>query len=111
MNSCALIHRHRPDLLDYSSLPKDSSLASSSSNLSLAFKIAEQHLGIPQLLDVEDVCGTKRPDERSIMTYVAQFFHAFSSKGTTGISLSNPSTHEDGTDSVRGFGLYSSTRI
>jgi hypothetical protein len=78
--SCALIHRHRPDLLDYSTLPKDSSITSSSSNLTLAFKIAEQHLGIPQLLDVEDVCGSRKPDERSIMTYVAQFFHAFSSK-------------------------------
>ncbi|GAA5930125.1 uncharacterized protein JCM15063_004723 [Sporobolomyces koalae] len=77
---CALIHRHRPDLLEYDSLPKDSLLASSTANLSLAFEIAEQHLGIPRLLDVEDVCGPKRPDERSIMTYVAQFFHAFSSK-------------------------------
>lgn len=25
----------------------------------------------------------RRPDERSIMTYVAQFFHAFSSRGQT----------------------------
>ncbi|GAA5962747.1 hypothetical protein JCM21900_001185 [Sporobolomyces salmonicolor] len=77
---CALIHRHRPDLLDYDSLSKDASHASAASNLARAFKIADEHLGIPQLLDVEDVCGTKKPDERSVMTYVAQFFHAFSSK-------------------------------
>ncbi|BGP20152.1 hypothetical protein JCM10213_000763 [Rhodosporidiobolus nylandii] len=77
---CALIHRHRPDLLDYNSLPKDQLHDSAASNLALAFKVAEEHLGIPQLLDVEDVCGTRRPDERSIMTYVAQFFHAFSSR-------------------------------
>lgn len=59
-------------------------------NLELAFSIAERHLGIPRLLDVEDVCGTTRtyngkPDERSLMTYVAQFFHAFSSKGASDI--------------------------
>ncbi|GAA5892714.1 hypothetical protein JCM6882_000562 [Rhodosporidiobolus microsporus] len=77
---CALIHRHRPDLLDYDSLPKDASHASAASNLARAFRVAEESLGIPQLLDVEDVCGTKRPDERSVMTYVAQFFHAFSSR-------------------------------
>ncbi|GAA5863697.1 hypothetical protein JCM8547_003696 [Rhodosporidiobolus lusitaniae] len=77
---CALIHRHRPDLLDYEAIPKDQSHASAASNLARAFRVAEEHLGIPQLLDVEDVCGTKRPDERSIMTYVAQFFHAFSSR-------------------------------
>ncbi|BGP27742.1 actin cross-linking [Rhodotorula toruloides] len=75
---CALIHRHRPDLLDYDQLDKRQ--RSAAHNLAKAFKVAEEHLGIPQLLDVEDVCGTKRPDERSIMTYVAQFFHAFSSR-------------------------------
>ncbi|KAG0666842.1 hypothetical protein C6P46_003552 [Rhodotorula mucilaginosa] len=75
---CALIHRHRPDLLDYDSLSK--SQASAAENLTKAFSVAAEHLGIPQLLDVEDVCATRRPDERSIMTYVAQFFHAFSSR-------------------------------
>jgi len=47
-------------------------------NTHLAFKITAEHLGIPQLLEVEDLCDSK-PDERSVMTYIAGFFHAFSS--------------------------------
>ncbi|KAJ1943128.1 alpha-actinin, partial [Linderina macrospora] len=72
---CALIHRHRPDLLDYHALDK----RDIHGNTALAFEVAEHYLGIPKLLDVEDVCDTSKPDERSIMTYVAQYFHAFSS--------------------------------
>lgn len=34
-----------------------------------------------RLLEVEDLCDSKRPDERSVMTYIASFFHAFSSMG------------------------------
>ena len=34
-----------------------------------------------QLLEVEDLCEAAKPDERSVMTYVASFFHAFSSQG------------------------------
>ncbi|KAI5475290.1 actin cross-linking [Pseudohyphozyma bogoriensis] len=75
---CALIHRHRPELLDYDSL--DKTPKSAAANTKKAFEVAEAHLGIPQLLDVEDVCGARRPDEKSVMTYVAQFFHAFASK-------------------------------
>jgi hypothetical protein len=29
-------------------------------------------------LEVEDLCDATRPDERSVMTYVASYFHAFS---------------------------------
>ncbi|CAG8529409.1 10321_t:CDS:10 [Funneliformis mosseae] len=47
-------------------------------NTSLAFDVAATHLDIPKLLDVEDVCDIQKPDERSIMTYVAAYFHAFS---------------------------------
>ncbi|QRV77667.1 Calponin homology (CH) domain [Ceratobasidium sp. AG-Ba] len=74
---CALIHHHRPDLIDYASL--DKSATARYANTKLAFDVAEQHLGIPQLLDVEDLCDAKPPDERSVMTYIASYFHAFSS--------------------------------
>ncbi|KAG9040415.1 hypothetical protein FS837_000680 [Tulasnella sp. UAMH 9824] len=72
---CALIHRHRPDLIDYHSLNK----TDRHGNTQLAFDVAEQHLGIPQLLEVADLCDVEKPDERSVMTYVASYFHAFSS--------------------------------
>ncbi|CAG8518171.1 11207_t:CDS:10 [Ambispora leptoticha] len=71
---CALIHRHRPDLLDYHALDK----TDRHRNTALAFDVAQKYLDIPKLLDVEDVCDVSKPDERSIMTYVAQYFHAFS---------------------------------
>ncbi|KAF8511589.1 calponin homology domain-containing protein [Gautieria morchelliformis] len=73
---CALIHAHRPDLLDYDKLDK----ADKHGITRLAFSVAEEHLGIPQLLEAEDLCDAAKPDERSVMTYVASFFHAFSSQ-------------------------------
>lgn len=63
----------RPDLLDYSSLRPDRPLH----NLRCAFHVAEQELGIAQLLDPEDVAALQ-PDERSIMTYVSLYYHHFS---------------------------------
>jgi hypothetical protein len=42
--SCALIEAHRPDLIDYSSLDKSPEAAAK--NTELAFKIAEETLGI-----------------------------------------------------------------
>jgi len=69
---CALIHRHRPDLLDFDSLDKNNK----AENLQLAFNVAENSLGIAQLLDVEDIVDIK-PDERSVITYLSQFYHVF----------------------------------
>ncbi|OXB70946.1 UNVERIFIED_CONTAM: hypothetical protein H355_005286, partial [Colinus virginianus] len=69
----ALIHRHRPDLLDYDKLDKDDPIG----NINLAMEIAEKHLDIPKMLDAEDIVNTPKPDERAIMTYVSCFYHAF----------------------------------
>lgn len=71
---CALIHRHRPDLLDYSKLTKDNPLE----NLNLAFDVAEKYLNIPRMLDAEDINNTPMPDERAVMTYVSSYYHTFS---------------------------------
>ena len=68
---CALIHRHQPQLIDYDSLNKDNA----QQNLELAFSVAEKAMNIPRLLDVEDLLVDK-PDERSVMTYVSEYFHA-----------------------------------
>jgi hypothetical protein len=46
--------------------------------MTLAFELAAKEIGIPDLLDVEDVCDVSKPDERSLMTYIAYWFHAFS---------------------------------
>ena len=47
-------------------------------NCSLAFRLAERELDIPQLLDVDYVVRSESPDQFFIMTYVAQFYHKFS---------------------------------
>lgn len=50
--------------------------ASNRQRLETAFDVAENQLGIARLLDAEDV-DVDKPDEKSIMTYVAQFLHKY----------------------------------
>ncbi|KAG8448770.1 hypothetical protein GDO86_015726 [Hymenochirus boettgeri] len=69
----ALIHRHRPDVIDFSKLTK----SNATYNLQQAFNTAEQQLGLTKLLDPEDV-NMEHPDEKSIITYVVSFYHYFS---------------------------------
>ncbi|XP_031435870.1 spectrin beta chain, erythrocytic isoform X2 [Clupea harengus] len=69
----ALIHKHRPDLVDFVKLQK----SNPTHNLQTAFNVAEQKLGVTKLLDPEDVF-TENPDEKSIITYVVSFYHYFS---------------------------------
>uniref|UniRef100_A0A480L0G3 Nesprin-2 n=2 Tax=Sus scrofa TaxID=9823 RepID=A0A480L0G3_PIG len=64
----AIIHALRPDLIDMKSVKQ----RSNKDNLKEAFRIAEQELKIPKMLEPEDV-DVVDPDEKSIMTYVAQF--------------------------------------
>ena len=54
--------------------------ASNKERLALAFKLADASLGVVAILDAEDV-DVDKPDEKSIMTYVAQFLNKFPEPG------------------------------
>ncbi len=66
MAFAALVHSYAPDSLDYDSLSPDEPLET----LRVAFNAAED-LGVPPLLDPEDVLVGPQPDHFSIMTYLS----------------------------------------
>ncbi|EPB74706.1 hypothetical protein ANCCEY_06189 [Ancylostoma ceylanicum] len=68
----ALVHRWKPDVIDMEKVRA----AEPRENLENAFELAQKHLGIKRLLEVDDVLFQK-PDKRSIITYVSQFIRAF----------------------------------
>ncbi|KAF8785263.1 Spectrin beta chain like protein [Argiope bruennichi] len=77
----ALIHSHVPTLIDYNSLkPQERRY-----NLENAFTTASKHIGVPKLLDPEDV-DTDNPDEKSIIIYVSTLSKGLANvkKGMTG---------------------------
>lgn len=67
----AIIHRHKPMLIDMNKVYRQTSLE----NLDQAFSVAERDLGVTRLLDPEDV-DVPQPDEKSIITYVSSLYDA-----------------------------------
>ena len=70
---CIILHArppqaYRPDLVDWKKCGGDGE-----ANLNQAFTLADSELGIPKLLDAEDMIAHK-PDEKSVMTYISFFW-------------------------------------
>lgn len=72
----ALLHSHAPEVLDYDEVKK----LSDKDRTNLVFDLAQKNFQIDKLLDQEDVNQQTGPEEKSNMTYISQYFHAFSEK-------------------------------
>uniref|UniRef100_A0A8C9TRX8 F-actin monooxygenase n=1 Tax=Scleropages formosus TaxID=113540 RepID=A0A8C9TRX8_SCLFO len=70
---CALIHRFRPDLLDFSSLSEQNS----AKNNQLAFDIAECEFGIPPVTTGAEMAASQEPDTLSMVMYLSRFYNLF----------------------------------
>ncbi|XP_037615799.1 protein-methionine sulfoxide oxidase mical3b isoform X3 [Sebastes umbrosus] len=65
---CALIHRYRPDLIDFDSLD----VSSVEVNTRQGFDVAERHFGISPLMTVDELWS--EPDSLSMVMYLSQFY-------------------------------------
>nr|XP_057930535.1 F-actin-monooxygenase mical2b isoform X2 [Doryrhamphus excisus] len=70
---CALIHKQRPELIDYDSLNEEDVAA----NNQLAFDIAENQLGIQPVTTGKEMALEAEPDKLLMVLYLSKFYEAF----------------------------------
>ncbi|XP_077196783.1 F-actin-monooxygenase MICAL3 isoform X9 [Paroedura picta] len=70
---CAIIHRYRPDLIDYDSLDEHNV----EKNNQLAFDIAEKEFGISPIMTGKEMASVGEPDKLSMVMYLTQFYEMF----------------------------------
>ncbi|XP_043338920.1 F-actin-monooxygenase MICAL2 isoform X2 [Cervus canadensis] len=70
---CAIIHRFRPDLINFDSLNEDDTVE----NNQLAFDVAEREFGIPPLTTGKEMASAREPDKLSMVMYLSKFYELF----------------------------------
>ncbi|XP_030119473.4 F-actin-monooxygenase MICAL3 isoform X3 [Taeniopygia guttata] len=70
---CAIIHRYRPDLIDFDSLDEHDV----EKNNQLAFDIAEKEFGISPIMTGKEMASVGDPDKLSMVMYLTQFYEMF----------------------------------
>nr|XP_023647090.1 protein-methionine sulfoxide oxidase mical3a-like isoform X18 [Paramormyrops kingsleyae] len=70
---CAIIHRYRPDLIDFDSLEE----RDLEKNNQLAFDVAEQEFGISPIMTGKEMASVGEPDKLSMVMYLSQFYEMF----------------------------------
>ncbi|NWW18494.1 MICA2 monooxygenase, partial [Falcunculus frontatus] len=70
---CAIIHRFRPDLIDFDALNEEDVVK----NNQLAFDVAEQEFGIPPVTTGRELGSAGEPDKLSMVLYLSKFYELF----------------------------------
>ncbi|XP_063236489.1 F-actin-monooxygenase Mical isoform X2 [Bacillus rossius redtenbacheri] len=70
---CAVIHRYRPDLVDFHALDP----ADVAGNNQLAFDLLEHELGIPPVMTGQEMADCKVPDKLTMLSYLSQIYDTF----------------------------------
>uniref|UniRef100_UPI0037E8D693 F-actin-monooxygenase mical2b isoform X4 n=1 Tax=Semicossyphus pulcher TaxID=241346 RepID=UPI0037E8D693 len=70
---CALIHRFKPQLIDFDSLNEEDHAA----NLQLAFDIGEREFGIRSFTSVKELNDDQELDKTRMITYLSKFYELF----------------------------------
>ncbi|CAK9803584.1 [F-actin]-monooxygenase Mical [Anthophora plagiata] len=70
---CAIIHRYRPDLIEFHKLNPDDTVT----NNQLAFDILEKELGIPPIMTGEEMAQCDVPDKLAMFSYLTQIYRVF----------------------------------
>merc|ERR1712179_267082 len=79
---CALIHRFNPDEFDFNELKPENKRH----NFDLAFNTGQKCKKIPLLLDTNDLCRMKKPEPRSVQTYVQWIWSVYGKESGYGPS-------------------------
>ncbi|XP_027972598.1 F-actin-monooxygenase MICAL2 isoform X3 [Eumetopias jubatus] len=70
---CAIIHRFRPELINFDSLNEDDAVE----NNQLAFDVAEREFGIPPVTTGKEMASAQEPDRLSMVMYLSKFYELF----------------------------------
>ncbi|XP_032370224.1 F-actin-monooxygenase MICAL2 isoform X6 [Etheostoma spectabile] len=70
---CALIHKFKPQLIDFDSLKEQDHCA----NLQLAFDISEREFGIGPFTSVKELSDDQELDKTRMITYLSKFYELF----------------------------------
>nr|XP_023841573.1 protein-methionine sulfoxide oxidase mical3a isoform X17 [Salvelinus alpinus] len=73
MALCSLIHRYRPDLIDFDSLDE----RDQQKNNQLGFDVAEREFGISPCMTGKEMSQVSEPDKLSMVMYLSQFYEMF----------------------------------
>ncbi|XP_060033147.1 F-actin-monooxygenase MICAL2 isoform X4 [Erinaceus europaeus] len=70
---CAIIHRFRPELINFDTLNEDDAVE----NNQLAFDVAEREFGILPVTTGKEMASAQEPDKLSMVMYLSKFYELF----------------------------------